>query len=107
MPQKQPTSSAPGLTPEARENQLIALATNLVEERLRNGTASSQEVTTILKLASTREKLEQEKLELELRMIEAKTEQLKSQASMEQLYSEAIKAMKTYSGNGDEDDENV
>ena len=39
----------PALTPEAREKQLVALAVDLVEKRLREGTASSQEVTHILK----------------------------------------------------------
>lgn len=113
MPQKKATvmtnneHMAPALSPEARENQMIALAMNLVEERLRNGTASSQETTHFLKLASTKEKLEQEKIEKELKMIDAKTAQLESQANMEQLYISAIQAMKSYSGNGDSNDENI
>lgn len=95
-------SFCPALTPEGRENQLISLAYDLVEQRLRDGTASSQETTSILKLASIKEQLEQEKLRKELKMIEAKTQQLESQANIERLYSEAIKAMKTYSGQDDE-----
>ena len=96
----------PALTPEGRENQLISLAYDLVEQRLRDGTASSQETTSILRLASIKEQLEQEKLRKELKMIEAKTQQLESQANIERLYSDAIKAMKTYSGqDGDSDDE--
>lgn len=94
--------SAPALTPEGRENQLISLAYDLVEQRLRDGTASSQETTSILKLASVKEQLEQEKLRKELKMIEAKTSQLESQANIEKLYSEAIKAMKSYSGQDEE-----
>lgn len=96
--------TAPALTPEGRENQLIALAYDLVEQRLRDGTASSQETTSILRLASVKEQLEQEKLRKELKMIEAKTQQLESQANIERLYSEAIKAMKSYSGQGEDDD---
>lgn len=96
---------SPALTPEGRENQLIALAYDLVEKRLREGTASSQETTAILRLASQKEQLEQEKLKKELAMIDAKTQQLKSQANIEQLYSEAIKAMKSYSGQDDDNDE--
>lgn len=100
-------SIRPALTPEARENQLVNLAMDLVEERLRNGTASSQETTHFLKLASTQARLEQAKLEKELKMIDAKTKQLASQANMEKLYTEAIAAMRTYSGNGsNEDDDN-
>lgn len=95
-------SFCPALTPEGRENQLISLAYDLVEQRLRDGTASSQETTSILKLASIKEQLEQEKLRKELKMIDAKTQQLESQANIERLYSEAIKAMKTYSGQDDE-----
>ena len=47
----------PALTPEARENQLIYLATNLAEQQLRDGTASSQVITHYLKLGSTKEKI--------------------------------------------------
>lgn len=96
---------APALTPEGRENQLIALAYDLVEQRLRDGTASSQETTSILRLASAKEQLEQEKLRRELKMIEAKTQQLESQANIERLYSEAIKAMKSYSGQDEDSDD--
>ena len=97
--------SAPALTPEGRENQLIALAYDLVEQRLRDGTASSQETTSILRLASVKEQLEQEKLRKELKMIEAKTQQLESQANIERLYTEAIKAMKSYSGQDEENED--
>lgn len=95
----------PAVTPEARENQMIALAMDLVEERLRNGTASSQETTHFLKLASSREQLEKAKIEKELKMIDAKTKQTEAAANTEKLYQDAIKAMKTYSGHGDSEDE--
>ena len=96
--QKKP--APPALTPEGRENQLIALAMDLAEQKLRDGTASAQEVTHFLKLASSKEKLEREKLSLENKLIEAKTEALQSQKNIEELYSNAIKAMQTYSGVG-------
>lgn len=95
-------NNAPALTPEGRENRLISLAYDLVEQRLLDGTASSQETTSILRLASIKEQLEQEKLRKELKMIDAKTQQLESQANIEKLYSEAIKAMKSYSGQEEE-----
>lgn len=91
-------TSPPATTPEGRENQLIALAMDLAEKKLRDGTASSQEVTHFLKLASSKEKLEREKLELENELIKAKTESLQSQKNIEELYTNAIKAMQTYSG---------
>ena len=95
----------PALTPEARENQLIYLATDLAEKQLREGTASSQVITHYLKLGSTKEKLEREKLEEENKLLRAKTENLQSQKNVEETYLKAIEAMKRYSGNGDADDE--
>ena len=42
------SNSRPALTPEARENQMIALAENLAEQQLRDGTASSQVIFPII-----------------------------------------------------------
>ena len=95
----------PALTPEARENQMIALAVDLVEQRLLDGTASSQETTHFLKLGSMKNRLEMEKLQEENRLLKARTEALQSAKRVEELYSEAIKAMRRYSGQGSEDDE--
>lgn len=97
----------PALTPEARDNQLIFLATDLAERQLREGTASSQVITHYLKLGATREKeqLEIERLREENKLLKAKTEALQSQKSSEELYANAIKAMRQYSGHGDEIDE--
>ena len=96
----------PALTPEARENQLIYLATELAEQQLRDGTASSQVITHYLKLGSTKERIEKEILEKQKELITAKTESLQSAKRIEELYSNAISAMKKYSGHGGaEDDE--
>ena len=95
----------PALTPEARENQMIALAVDLVEQRLLDGTASSQETTHFLKLGSMKNRLEMEKLQEENRLLKARTEALQSAKRVEELYSEAIKAMRRYSGKGSDDDE--
>ena len=94
----------PALTPEARENQLIALAVDLVEQRLLDGTASSQETTHFLKLGSMRNRLEMEKLEEENRLLKAKTESIQSQKKSEELFLEAINAFRSYSGKEDSDD---
>lgn len=94
----------PALTPEARENQLIALAVDLVEKRLIEGTASSQETTHFLKLGSTKNQLEMEKLREENKLLQARTEALQSAKKSEELFNEAIKAMQRYSGNGGNDD---
>lgn len=99
----------PATTPEARENQLIALAVDLAEKQLIEGTASSQVITHYLKLGSTKEKIEREILEKQKMLIEAKTENLQSSKRIEELYLNAINAMKNYSGQGhssnEEDDE--
>lgn len=95
----------PALSPENDESQMISLAMNLVKKRLIEGTASSQETTHFLKLASAKARLEKEILEKQRDLITAKTEQLQSQKRMEELYSEAIAAMRRYSGQGDSDDE--
>lgn len=102
---QQKRKSRPATTPEARENQLISLAIDLVEQRLIDGTASSQETTHFLKLASSKARIEKEKLELENELIKAKTESIQSSKRIEELYVDAINAMKRYSGHGDSDDE--
>ncbi len=100
----------PAMTEEGRENQLIAYAYDLVEERLRNGTASSQETVHFLKLGSQKTKLENEKLKKENELLVAKTEALQSAKRSEELFAEAIKAFGIYSGKdpgdpGEDDDE--
>lgn len=77
---------------------MISLAMDLAEEQLRNGTATSQVVTHYLKLATTREQLEKEKLRKENELLKAKSESMSSNQNIEQLYSEAIKAFRGYSG---------
>ena len=96
----------PATTPEARENQLISLAVDLAEKQLLEGTASSQVITHYLKLGSTKERIEREILEKQKALIEAKTENLQSAKRIEELYTNAINAMKNYSGqnNSSEDD---
>lgn len=89
---------APGTTIESRENRLIRLAYDLAEERLLKKTATSQEVTTIMKFGSTLAQLEKIKLEQENKLLEAKTESLQSQKRVEELYNNAMQAFRTYSG---------
>ena len=94
----------PALTPEARENQMIALAVDLAEKQLMEGTASSQVITHFLKLGSSKAELEREKLAMENELIRAKTESIQSQKKMEEVYLNALNAMKKYSGHGDDDE---
>lgn len=91
-------------TPEERENQLINLAVDLAEEQIRSGSASAQVITHFLKLATYREQLEREKLRNENELLRARVESLASSARTEELYSEAIEAMRKYNGQGEVDD---
>ena len=101
----QNTSMRPGLTPEAEENQIIAMAYNLAKQRIADGSASSQEVTHFLKLGSTRARLENERLMEENKLLRAKTKALESAEDMKELYAAAIKAMASYQGHGEPDEE--
>lgn len=92
------------LSPEARENQMIAYATNLAEKQLREGTASSQVIVHYLKLGSSKERLEKQLLSEQVKLAEAKTELIQSTQKIEQLYSDAIDAMRRYTGHGDDND---
>lgn len=98
----------PGLTPEARENQLINMVYDEVEKRILDGTATSQMLTHFLKLGSTKAELEREKLKNENVLLEAKTKQIDATIHTDELVGEALKAFKLYSGNGDDDsDEDI
>ena len=94
----------PALSPEARENQMISLAVDLAEKQLREGTASSQVITHFLKLGTTKAELEREKLARENELLRARTESIQSAQRVEELYTNALNAMKSYSGQGDVDD---
>lgn len=93
----------PANTPEGRESQLVSLAFDLVEQRLLNGSASASETVHLLKLGSTREKLEQQRLQNENLLLSAKVDQMASAKRIEELYEEALSAMKTYSGQASTD----
>lgn len=92
----------PASSPEARENQMISLAIDLAEKQLKDGTASASVITHYLKLASSREKLEQEMLNYKIGLVSAQTEAIESSKHVEQLYQEAINAMRVYSGHDTE-----
>lgn len=93
---------APATTPEGREKQMIALAVDLAEKKLRDGTASPQIITHYLRLGTIQAGLEREKLKNENALLEAKTSALKSAERIEELYREALEAMKSYGGDRDE-----
>lgn len=95
----------PALTPEARESQLISMATDLIEQRLRDGTASSQETTAIIKGTLAKARLEVEILKKQKELIEAKTKALKTEDRLEELYINAMNALRGYKGQESEGDD--
>jgi hypothetical protein len=106
------TRHRPATTPEGRENEMVSLATDLAERQIREGSASSQVITHFLKLGSTRERLEQQRLEHENELTKVKIEAIESQKRVEELYMEALQAMRSYAGDlpapePEDDDSNI
>ena len=101
----EPTRRRPGTTPKARENQLIAKAVDLAEKQIEAGTASAQVISHFLKLGSSREKLEQERLTQEVGLMKIKAETIASAMRVEELYKQALDAMRSYAGQEPMDDE--
>jgi hypothetical protein len=109
MPRKKKESESPpdfeefksqltGTSPEAIENEMIALAVREVEYRIRTHTASSQELVHYLRMGSEKERLEREKLEAEVELQKVKAAAIEASEQADRKYEEAIKAMKLYSG---------
>lgn len=99
---RKPPRRPPATTLEGRENQLIAAAIDLAERQIAEGKASSQVITHFLKLGSTREQIEKARLEADVKLLEAKVEGMVSADRIEQLYADAIAAMKRYQGREEE-----
>lgn len=95
----------PALTAEARENQLVSLAMDLAEKRMREGKATSQEIVYFLKAGSPDEKLKRELLQAQSELAKAKADAIKAEQQNAEMFAEAIAAFKDYSGESYEDPE--
>lgn len=98
----------PATTLEGREDQLIVAAMNLVERRIRDGTASAQETVHFLRLGSVTSQLQNEKLRNENEALQARVDEMRSRGSSEGLYAKALAAFRGYSGQepfGEEEDD--
>lgn len=95
------STESPANNPQSRELQLMNLAFNRVEQRILNNEASAAELVHFLKLASKREDLEREKLEADVELRKAQLERERSAVRTEELYQNALQAMRAYSGNPD------
>lgn len=103
-PNSKPTRRPRALSPQRRERQLISKAVDLAERQLDDGTASAQVISHYLKLASSRERLEQERLEQEVELLKIKRETIASQQRTEEMMAEALRAFRAYSGREEEDE---
>lgn len=100
------TGRPPATTPDERENQLIEAAVDLAEQQLLAGEASAQVITHYLKLGSSRERLEQQRIKNEVLLLETKREMMESEKRTEQLMIDALNAMRNYTGANDSDESN-
>lgn len=98
---------SPASSADAREDQLVSLAFDLAESRLKDGTASAQETTHFLKLGSRRGRLEEARIQNENLLMSAKIDAIKSAERVEELYETALGAMKQYTGQDPEDEEEL
>ena len=101
--ERRKSKTKPALTPEGRENQLVAMAYDLAEKHLREGTATSQEICHFLRMGSPNTRLEQENLRLKKEKMQAEIEQIHSQKRVEELYANALAAMKSYGMHSEEE----
>ena len=102
------TSSAarrrPADNPGDREKQMANYADELAEKQLRDGSASAMVISHYLKAATERERLEREKINLESLRLKAQIAQIESQATSGELMERVLDALRSYSGEDDDDD---
>lgn len=110
MPKREPTKvtrrrKSRAMTPDEREAELINLSLDLVEQRLRDGTATAAETVHFLKLASSRDREERATMRQKRELEAEKTRVLRSQTSAEERYTDALNAFRKYSGHSDFEDD--
>lgn len=92
-------------TIEGRENQLISLAFDEVERRLKNGTISSQLLNTLIQSGTVRAQKMLEKLDSDIKVSNAKVKYMESQENSEEVAREAMEAIRRYRRNSYDDGE--
>ncbi len=93
----------PATSLELREKQLISNAVDLAEKKIKDGSASSMLILHYLKLGTTMAELEKEKLRHENALLQARTAAIASSEKTEELYRQALSAMRKYSGSVEEE----
>lgn len=78
--------------------ELADAAYDLVEDQIHSGTASSQTLTHFLKVGSSRERLEQERMRHEIELMQVKKDAIEGQKRIEEMFVSALDAMRGYGG---------
>lgn len=102
-PEEIPKRLPPAKTRERRSQQLYVLAENLVEERLRKGTASPTEVVTVLRQGTLREQADLERIKAQTAYLEAQRAKAESETVREEMFTAAMEAMTRYQGKSGRD----
>lgn len=92
----EPTSKLSAFSPEEREQEMIELAMRCAEQQLRDGTASPAVVVHFLKRTDPEERKKIEKMSKEIELLNAKIESYENHKRVEELYSNAIAALRSY-----------
>ena len=86
----------PDVSDNQREKRLCDLALTAVEQRIKDGTASSAELVHFLKLGSERYKYEQEELKWKTELLRAKTQAIAEAEKSSLDYAKVIEALTHY-----------
>jgi hypothetical protein len=85
---------------------MIAQSMRLAERHIEEGNVSAQVLTHFLKLGTVREQLERERLKHENELLQVKIESMASAKEVEELYRNALSAMREYQGQESESYDN-
>lgn len=86
---------------------MVNLAYSAVQKRIEDGTASAMELVHFLKIGTTEHELQMRLLEAENELRAAKKAELESRQNVEELYKNALAAMRSYRGAPEDDDEEL
>ena len=89
---------SPAKTPEDQEQRMINLTMRQTEQMLKEGRAPAPVLVHFLRLATEKTKLENKKLESDMKLAEAKIKVMESQKHSDELYEKALAAFKSYGG---------
>lgn len=96
-----PIRRPPARSRERRVQQLVGYAEDLLEQRLLTGTASPTETVAILRLGTENEQVTNDRIRAQTEYLHAQRAKAESETVREELFTQAMEAMKRYSPDGD------